>query len=190
MHIPFANRVNREICLRHWPTVDVAGFILVWHDVLDREPSWWWSPPSEFADGTGCYSPLRHFGGIRRVLPQQALENGPDALHFPSVHGAGEPGNHVAWIENGPFLRMDLELKFGVGIERSWLTPSGPAVSFIRGEASGVGLAVLSFEIEDVKVAQLVSVTPVDSDHSMVFSPRQDGLRPTRLSRRRRASKA
>jgi hypothetical protein len=167
--IPFCDRPNSTVRLNHWTIAEQDGVILVWYDALRREPMWVWPSMPELADNDGYHPPTRHFAGIRKILPQQMFENGPDSIHFPFVHGAGQPAEITEWTEDYPFLHCVSELKFGVGKAPTWLTPNGPVVARIDTIAA-MGMGMVRFSFEDIEMGQLVSITPVDSDHSMTFS--------------------
>ncbi|HEX3796971.1 MAG TPA: Rieske 2Fe-2S domain-containing protein [Acidimicrobiales bacterium] len=167
--IPNVARANPRISLREWHVAELSGLIVVWFDSLGRDPLWNWEGAPEFSD-LEHFAPLSYWsGGIRSMIPPQYLENAPDVLHFPFVHGAAEPASIVRWEESGPNLFVDYELKFGGGREPSWLTPNGPVVGLIATE-SCMGIGVVRFSLEDLLMLQIVCVTPVDDGQSMVFS--------------------
>jgi 3-ketosteroid 9alpha-monooxygenase subunit A len=167
-HIPFLNRSNPAVSLKQWLLEEVDGFLIVWHDALDRAPLWTWSSP-EFGDRDNFYEPSRHYAGVRKILPHQPIENGPDALHFPFVHGSGEPAEIVVWDDSTHRLIVEFDLKLGVGKESTELTPEGPTTTRLRSVGT-MSLGYVSFTLNDIYVPQLVCVTPVDHENSMVFS--------------------
>jgi hypothetical protein len=145
------------------------GFILTWYDALGREPLWGGLDLSEFEDRERYYPPERLNAGVHRFIPQQMFENGPDALHFPFVHGSGEPATITKWNEEFPYLHYEAELKFGADKSPTWLTPNGPAVAIISSEAT-ITMGVVRFQLESIEMSQLVAVTPVDEEHCLAFS--------------------
>src|SRR5581483_9752511 len=50
------------------------------------------------------------------------------------------------------------------------LTPNGPVAGIIESEAFGLGLGIARFMVEGRTVAQLVATTPIDEEHSEMFS--------------------
>lgn len=167
--IPFSEHPKSNVALTQWTIEESHGVILVWHDAGGREPFYRWPGVPELDDAADHYPTQRHYAGVRRILPQQMFENGPDALHFCFVHGSGEPAEIVEWEEDFPFLHYVAELRFGVGKAPTWLTPDGEVTAVIRSQAT-IGLGVVRFHFDDMLVTQLVGMTPVDDDHSMAFS--------------------
>jgi 3-ketosteroid 9alpha-monooxygenase subunit A len=171
--IPFIERTTARVGLRQWPTREVGGIVITWFDSLGREPFWEWPGVPEFDDPEHFWHPVPHAFhafGKRAVLPQSPLENAADSQHLPFVHGAGGPATHVAWEEQDHYIRTVFSITFGIGRDSTWLTPNGPAESYIESEFFGLGLGVARFIIDGMVVPQLVAVTPVDKDHSLLFS--------------------
>jgi phenylpropionate dioxygenase-like ring-hydroxylating dioxygenase large terminal subunit len=169
VEIPFCGKTRPNVRLDHWPIQEKDGFILVWHDGLGRDPLWDWIALPEFEDRENYYEPERLNTGVHKFIPQQMFENGPDALHFPYVHGSGEPANITEWREDFPYLHYTAELKFGSDKSPTWLTPNGPAVATITSTAT-ITMGIVRFRLEDVEMSQLVAVTPVDPEHCIAFS--------------------
>jgi nitrite reductase/ring-hydroxylating ferredoxin subunit len=166
--IPFVDRPNTRVKLRQWDLRDVDGFLIVWYDALGREPHWEFRAP-EFGNSDEFYPPSMHTAGVRKILPHQPIENGPDVLHFPFVHGSGEPAEMVSWDDSDHVLRVRFDLKFGVGKEKTRLTPNGATVAHL--ESLGyMSMGIVRFALEDMLVSQVVSTTPVDHESSLVFS--------------------
>ena len=166
--IPFLERSNPNVRLRQWTLEEVDGLLIVWYDALGREPHWHWRGP-EFGDRENFYELSRHYGGIRRILPHQPIENGPDMLHFPFVHGSGEPAVMVSWDDSTHVLRVIFDLKLGVEGQASPMTPNGPVMARLVTEGY-MSIGVVRFSLESILVCQLVNTTPVDRERSMVFS--------------------
>lgn len=166
--IPFVEHSNTKVRLGQWQLREVDGFLITWYDALGREPFWEFSVP-EFGDHSEYYPPSMHAAGVRRILPHQPIENGPDTLHFPFVHGSGEPAEMVSWEDSDHVLRVTFTLTFGVGKEKTRLTPEGAAVATL--ESLGyMSLGLVRFSLGDMAVSQVVAVTPVDHENSLVFS--------------------
>ena len=57
----------------------------------------------QFDDRENFYAPHQLNAGVHKFIPQQMFENGPDALHFPYVHGSGEPATITRSSPNAAF---------------------------------------------------------------------------------------
>jgi 3-ketosteroid 9alpha-monooxygenase subunit A len=171
-HIPYIEDTHTTATLKRWAARDVDGLVIVWYDAWGRPPQWEWDGVPEFKDTENYYSieDGAHYYGVMPIKAQSGVENLADALHFPFVHGSSEPGEMVYWHEKGHYLRGDFKLLFGGGKEKTWLTPNGPTYGVIETESWGLGLGVARFRIEDLVVAQMICMTPVDDENSMVFS--------------------
>jgi nitrite reductase/ring-hydroxylating ferredoxin subunit len=167
--IPFCGKTRPNVRLRHWEVREQNGFILAWYDGLDREPLWDWIDLPQFDDRENFYPPHQLHAGVHKFIPQQMFENGPDALHFPYVHGSGEPATITHWDEDFPFLHYVAELKFGADKAPTWLTPNGPVIARISSTAT-ITMGVVDFALEGLEMSQLVAVTPVDPEHCLAFS--------------------
>ncbi|MGA8545994.1 MAG: Rieske 2Fe-2S domain-containing protein [Mycobacterium sp.] len=167
--VPWVERANPKASLESWDVHETSGFILVWYDALGRAPFWRWPGAPEFLNTQDFYEPDRHRGGVRKVLPHQPLENGPDMLHFPYVHGAGEPATIVSWSDDDHRLVISYDLKFGANKASSRLTPQGAVVARLDSDSS-MSVGIVRFTLDDVYIVQAVNTTPVDHDHSLWFS--------------------
>jgi 3-ketosteroid 9alpha-monooxygenase subunit A len=167
--IPWVDRAHPTAALTMWHVHEVSGFILVWYDSRGREPFWRWEGAPEFLNTEDYYTPDRHRGGIRKVLPHQPLENGPDMLHFPYVHGAGEPAEIVSWEEDTHRLKISYDLKFGANRESTRLTPKGAVVARLDSDSSMM-IGIVRFTLDNIHLVQAVMTTPVDLEHSLIFS--------------------
>lgn len=172
-HIPYADRPTSRGSLTPWETREIDGIVIVWYDANGDPPSWEWSGVPEFRDEEEFY-PIFPYGaerhGSRRIMPQSILENFADTEHFPYVHGAGEPGTHASWQEDGHYLNVKFAMNFGANGPPTWLTPNGPVAGIIESEAFGLGLGIARFIVEGRTVAQLIATTPIDEEHSEMFS--------------------
>lgn len=167
--IPFCDKPNSKVRLKDWVVKEQDGIIICWYDAKGREPFWVWSGAPEFSDEDNYYPMLSHYSGIRRILPHQPLENTPDLLHFPFVHGNSEPVELTIWDEEFPVLHYGVNMRFGDVREKTWLTPDGPIIGKVEGEGT-IGLGYVRLHVGPVSLGQLVAVTPVTRDESMVFS--------------------
>lgn len=168
-HIPFLERANPRVRLKQWTVEENSGLVIVWHDELGREPMYAWNGAPELLDRANWYDLDTEYIGIRRVLPHQDKENGPDLFHFPFVHGSGEPMEIVGWDSDSTVLKIDYHMGFGVGRESTRLTPDGPVTAVVNGEGI-LGLGTVRFHFSDISVTQIVGITPVTKNESMLFS--------------------
>lgn len=174
--IAFSDRVRKDAVLRQWHTSEKDGIIHVWYDALGRDPLWEWPGVPAFSDADNFYLPNEHpFGatayGILDVTPYIYIENAADAMHFPFVHGASEPVSIDKWEETDHhYLKVQFGLTFGAGKQSTRMTPDGPARGLIDNDVYGLGLGLVTLEIGNVSVFQLVSLTPVDSERSYLWS--------------------
>lgn len=171
--IPFVDSgPHKTAKLKRWPVRDIDGLIIVWHDAWGREPFWEWPGLPEFKDIENFYSIQdgATYYGVAPIKSQSGLENLADLMHFPFVHGSSEPGQMVRWHEQDHYLRGDIQVMFGGGHESTWLTPDGPMYGIIETESWGLGLGVARFRLGDLVVAQMICMTPVDDENSMIWS--------------------
>jgi phenylpropionate dioxygenase-like ring-hydroxylating dioxygenase large terminal subunit len=168
-HVPYLERSYPNVALKPWHVEEKDGFIIFWHDALGRDPWWRWEGCADFGDRENYYEPDRYCAGVRKILPHQPMENGPDMLHFPHVHGAGEPATIVSYEEEDHMMRISYDLKFGAERESTRLTPNGPVVARLDSWAT-MSLGMVRFTFDDVVLVQAVNTTPVDMDHSIMFS--------------------
>lgn len=173
--IPFSDRTTKRAVIRRWHVREIDGIIIVWFDALGRDPLWEWPGIPEFRDPDGYYVPGdgvpgTFFYGTHPIKPQSPAENTADANHFPFVHGSSAPGELVDWKEDGHYLRGEFAFLFGGDKASTWMTPNGPERGVIESEWWGVGLGVARFRLAGLTTAQLLGVTPVDHDNSLVFS--------------------
>jgi 3-ketosteroid 9alpha-monooxygenase subunit A len=177
-----------------WHTREIDGLMLLWYDGEGREPSWEWPGLPEFRDTKNFYPVWPHGYreiGPRKVMTQSQFENIADAHHFPYVHGAGSSGRFGRFEINGHHLLGEFYMTFGHDKGPTWMTPNGPAEGLITSEHWGLGLGLARFDLEGRVTAQMISVTPVDMESSILFSsiasyrmPGDSGDEPTGASKR------
>jgi 3-ketosteroid 9alpha-monooxygenase subunit A len=174
VEIPFTDRVNRTVQVRPWHVRERDHLVLVWYDALGRDPFWEWPGIDEFRD-PDYHQPYEYEQGavsygILKVLPQLPVENNADPMHFAFVHGSAEPATQPVFELNEHEMTIQFRLLFGGGKERTWMTPEGPNYGTIDGVMWGLGVGVARFEIAGLRAAQVVGCTPVDKEHSVVFT--------------------
>jgi phenylpropionate dioxygenase-like ring-hydroxylating dioxygenase large terminal subunit len=159
--------------VRSWETREIDGIVLVWYHARDEPPSWEWPGLPEFRD-TERFYPIFPYGthryGVRETQPQSGLENMADTQHFPYVHSVVQPAAHQELTEDGAFMRARFEVPFGAGKKSTWLTPNGAVDGEIEAETWGLGLVLARSKIGEKVFTQLITHTPVDLNHTEVFS--------------------
>jgi hypothetical protein len=191
--VPYGPRdqVNRR--LRIFPTREIDGLIMAWHDPLDRIP--FLDCQIRQADSDHDLLPsypdnVLKFEG-RSLVPQMPIENLVDFAHFKWVHKAAEIGDLVDFRELGTRFQTTIRLAFGVGRESTWLTPNGPVVGRIVSDVWSVGLFTSRFELGEPGRAEMILVnatTPVDattSDMSVSLFVRDGSVAERWLSQER-----
>lgn len=171
--IPPNERGNPSLKLRTYPTREIDGFVLMWYDVNGAEPNWEWEGVPEYRDLERFYPIYPHGAhcyGKRAIQPQSMVENMADVEHFPYVHGAGGPGIHMVLEEGGHYIRAVFAMRYGAHGKPTFLTPNGPVDGEIEAEAWGLGLTMARATIGDRVFAQMVTVTPIDLSHGVMWS--------------------
>ena len=132
-----------------WDVREWYGCIVVWHDLLDREPLWD-LPEIEELDGGGYYpfSAERRTSWTIKAHPQMVMENGVDAFHIPFIHGAGVAPEIVS---AGPmpnqeqFWQSVVNAAYGAGKESTWLTPDGRIDGTLSFSLWGLGMGMAAW---------------------------------------------
>jgi 3-ketosteroid 9alpha-monooxygenase subunit A len=165
--IPYAERPNRSRLLFKWDVVERAGMVLAWYDALRRPPSWLPDPLPEVEADPERFPEAARFRRTWervRLKPQFIIENLVDAAHQKYVHGAHEVPEIVDIEPDGPRFRVHNVIKFGEGKAKTWLTQDGrPRIAALKTEASGLGIAVARFELDQAIHVQ--TVTPIDHEY-------------------------
>jgi 3-ketosteroid 9alpha-monooxygenase subunit A len=190
--IPNRDRPHQGVKLRSWPVRELGELIFVWHDALDRPPSW--EPPAipEFDDPDRYrpYPDLVHYWHKLRLRPQYVGENVVDAPHQQWVHRSPSPSTLVSFEPDGPIYRSKQEFTVGAGREKTWLTPDGPMEASLMGESWGVGVNLARYSGTDESL-HVHCHTPIDERHVderlTVLAAREPGEpdKPGKLTMRR-----
>ena len=168
--IPYQGTPNRSQRLRVWPVVEQHGCAFLWHQPEGGAPTWempdiFGSFPQFELDPAAYYDPYPTF--IDRALrepvhPQVVAENGPDSVHFRSVHRASVLPVALHWEADGPLW------KFVTGWpDTSSDDPDRMALK-IHSHMFGLGGAVSAFEgAQNHRLT--FTVTPVEKGLSDLF---------------------
>jgi 3-ketosteroid 9alpha-monooxygenase subunit A len=173
VEIPYQDTPNRARRIRAWTTAEHDGLILVWHDEAGRSPLW--DAPS--LGGTldprfvehGFHDPFPDGACVfehKRIHPQMIVENAVDPHHFRFVHGSGV---------SPKILRQDVDefaWRATVGFGRKWQDEElgddlNGTLSFVF---SGPGYGSNGFAAPDGDKVIVIAATPIDDEHSDVFS--------------------
>jgi phenylpropionate dioxygenase-like ring-hydroxylating dioxygenase large terminal subunit len=165
--IPFSELpCKTNLKLKTYPLVEWYGAVMVWHDLLDREPMWELDVIPDL-EGDGYFPIVPSCRIVHRIKahPQMPLENSCDIFHVSFVHG-GQPGELISLEFDGPHAIEQLGIDYGVKREKTWLTPDGEQQAVIHARMGGIGNTWLKFPDELIAGVQLTNVTPVDDTYS------------------------
>lgn len=162
--IPYSDRPFRGKGPQPWHVREANGFIMVWHDLLGRAPSW--EPPIiEELQPDSDHFPIhpwaiKNWKGLR-MRAQHPIENSADFAHLRFVH------RHVGDIN---VLKLDVEgHRFSTTIETSFDTSKGKMPGFITPVACGLGLLYIRLTgISDI--THIANPTPVDEETTDWFT--------------------
>ena len=147
--IPYQDTPNRSQRLRSWPVDEQYGCVFVWHQPDAGPPTWampdvFRSFPQFETDPAAYYPPHPTFvdkATREPVHPQVVAENGPDSVHFKSVHRASVLPVALDWVPDGPIWKFvtgwpnvasedpnEMALKI-----HSWMFGLGGAISVFEG---------------------------------------------------------
>lgn len=161
--IPYGDKPCLNISIGAWPTREVDGIALVYYSPNRSEALY--DPPERFCRTTGdIWQPHPEATELWRdvaLVPQWPAENVPDAAHFTYIHRAPkEP--HLRHFEiNGGCFRVQWDITFGDGRQRTWATPTGPVDGHIFTETWGLGLGWNVQHAFD-EITSLSGYTPID----------------------------
>lgn len=166
--IPYSSlKCKPTLRLKTYQLVEWYGAVMVWHDILGRDPLWPLDQIPEL-EGDGYFPMVPSCRVVHRIKshPQMPLENSCDLFHVAFVH-EGEIGDVVSLEFDGPYAIEQLGVTYGAKKESgTWLTPDGQAKAIIHARMGGIGNTWLKFPPEFVPAIQIVNVTPVDDTYS------------------------
>lgn len=109
VEIPYASRIPPKAEVRCRPTLEMNGFVLMWHHAEDEPPAW---EPQRVAELDG---PDYVLHGKREWVidshPQEIMENGVDFAHFATLHGW--KCKELLWEPDGPYYRLKIDVDTG-----------------------------------------------------------------------------
>jgi len=173
VEIPYQDTPNRARRIRAWTTAEHDGLIFIWHDPEGRPPLF--EAPAvfdtlggRFANGE-FHDPFPHGACVfehKRIHPQFVVENLVDPHHFRFVHGTPiaprilrEEVDEFCWRSIVGFGKKWQEKELGDDLNgTATLVFTGPGVS-PTGFATREGDKVI-----------VIAATPVDDEHSDLFS--------------------
>jgi nitrite reductase/ring-hydroxylating ferredoxin subunit len=143
-----------------WPSIEINGFILVWHASDGREPDW--HVPA--LPGEGRYLPMHVKTWTLKAHPQETTENSVDLGHLTVVHGYKQVEMLSELKVDGPYLNAKYAMSRSAGF-------IGKA-ALIRAEFEvhvwGLGYSWVNVHIPEngIHTRHFVQVTPVDEETS------------------------
>jgi phenylpropionate dioxygenase-like ring-hydroxylating dioxygenase large terminal subunit len=168
--IPYQDKPNRSHRLRSWPIDEQYGCVFMWHSPHQAPPAWpmpdvFLSFPQFETDPAAYYPPHPTFVDKavgEPVHPQVVAENGPDSVHFRSVHRASVFPVALGWEADGPIW------KFLTGWPDARSEDPDAMALKIHSWMFGLGGAISVFEgAQQHRLA--FTVTPVDDETSDLF---------------------
>ncbi|MBL0925652.1 MAG: Rieske 2Fe-2S domain-containing protein, partial [Sphingomonadaceae bacterium] len=170
VEIPYmkGETVNKRIDVKHAREID--GIVILWFDSAGAPPNYEWPGIPYLGDRSNYYPIDATVDGPHRVKPQFPFENSADPHHFPYVHGSGVDAEFTDYIIEGALIRNTMNMLFGAGKPRTWMTPNGPVEGTIDNFCWGTSLGVARFNIEGRVCVHLTFVTPIDAEESVFFS--------------------
>jgi phenylpropionate dioxygenase-like ring-hydroxylating dioxygenase large terminal subunit len=159
--IPYGDLSCLNISVRSWDTREINGLVLVWHDALRRPPTW--EPPAVPEASDPAYYPMYPDAAHRdtvRFPPQCVVENNADLAHVRFVH---------RW-QDVPVLDHSEAAGpcFSDGFTGTLSTAKGDVTVKVDNQVWGIGLNY-SWFTGLLDTAQVVAVTPIDSETSEMF---------------------
>ncbi|QZT58560.1 Rieske 2Fe-2S domain-containing protein [Mycolicibacterium austroafricanum] len=154
--------------VREW----YGGSILVWHDLMNRDPLWDVPVIDELDNGNYYpFGPHSRTSWTIKAHPQMVMENGVDAFHIPYIHGAGEVPRIVSAgpTSAGHIWESVVSTSYGAGKKKTWLTPTGQIELTLSFLLWGVGLGLANWPIELFAARMITNPTPIDDTHSELF---------------------
>jgi len=148
--IPYTRRIPPGASIESFPTVERNGYILVWHHLEGKAPSY--EVPELEECGHADWTDFEKYEWEVKTALQEMGENGADAAHFQIVHGTKNVPITES-EENGPFRRMLQPIRMK--------TPRGVVDGAIDTQIHGIGFAATRFTgiAETLEVA---CTTPID----------------------------
>ncbi len=159
-HIDYAPKIPPTAKLRAWPTREVNGYVMLWHDAEGRPPSF------ELPDVAECHSPdwtrPRTFSYAIKTRWRELVENAVDRAHFFALHRYPQmpeldfevDGPRFMMTSRVPWKRFGQEKTVTLDIEAH-----GPGLTITRGHG-------------DAPFIVVSSTLPIDSErvlHRMQF---------------------
>jgi len=168
--IPYQDRPNRSHRVRAWPVQEQYDCAFLWHHPHGEPPSWempdvFGSFPQFETDPAAYYPPFPVFtdrATREPVHPQIVAENGPDSVHFLSVHRASVMPVALEW------KAVDQLWQFLTGWPDTRSDEPDQMSLVIHSHLYGLGGAISAFE--GAQNHRLVfSCTPVEDGCSDLF---------------------
>ena len=130
VEIPYcaSGKIPPRAQIKSWPVLERNGFVFVWHDRLDRAPTY--EIPAIAEHGDPAWTPWTLRKMTIKTAPCEIIENVADAGHFPRVHGTDLETFENEFVDHMAIQRSSgVAHPFGGGSDRFKLTATyyGPA---------------------------------------------------------------
>jgi 3-ketosteroid 9alpha-monooxygenase subunit A len=144
-HIDYAPKIPPTAKLRAWPTQEVNGFIMVWHDAEGRAPSYPLPTLPEFSSPE--WTRPRSYAYTIKTRWRELVENAVDRAHFFALHRYPQmpeldfqvDGHRFTMTSRVPWKRFGQEKTVRLDIEAH-----GPGLTVTRGDGAAPFVVVSS----------------------------------------------
>ncbi len=164
--IPYSKKdPPKKARVKSWPVSERNGFVFVWHDSEDGEPTWELPQLDEFSSA-GWTEPRYHELKVP-VHIQDMAENNCDPIHFHFVHGNFNPGNSEVFDGENGDERGDSSHYFRAVSTSTQETPLGSFDTELERRTWGLGLVAVGVKgIGEAGLLMLAATTPVDHNNT------------------------
>jgi 3-ketosteroid 9alpha-monooxygenase subunit A len=162
--IPYSDHIPPKAEVRAYPAREVNGMIVVYYEARGRQPTWEVPEIPGYFD-VETWTPHVSKSWTIRTHIQEIVENGADAAHAVSVHGAREVPT-MKFRSRGPYWHGTFDGRYDVEVDGQSM---GEVV--LDGVLEQIGLGFAHTETKtaysglDVTHQSQSCFTPVDEDH-------------------------
>lgn len=151
--IPYAEKLNRNACVRTYPVQIRHGIIMGWYHPDGHDPSFDIVDAPELDSGE--YTPPVSTRHNIRTCMQEMGENTADSAHFHTVHKHAQAAKYEAFVCEGPVMAMDSQQTFP--------SSQGPVPGMLSSRTHGFGWSIVRYRTL-VDVCMLTSSAPIDRE--------------------------
>jgi phenylpropionate dioxygenase-like ring-hydroxylating dioxygenase large terminal subunit len=165
--VPYAQKIPPRSSLGCWPTREINGLVMVWHDI-DKNPPAWDVPEVPEYSSAEWTTPLRREWKIR-AHNQETAENVVDKAHFRYLHGTQNmPDTQIEWDAHKIHMLSPTTMK----------TPMGKVEGKVESNTFGLGFSTTRFT-GIVETLLMGCPTPIDGEYlhlRFTFTVRKIGV--------------